>query len=461
LYCNTIIFLISFNPLLQYLKNFEEKYGYEMVVKDENYQIIESKRMLTTPFADNFNLLTGHKTRYQKIQDDLQSKTTTMGLVFKPKKCRTMSICGGKPSEVDFTLEECSEQNVTRRVVLKSLKAEPHKFLGQTLTFRNTAKDHFEFLMELLSNKMRNLDEVSVRSEYKVATYDRYLRYHLSIHNIHQTHLDQLDMVANRYLKKWAGIPARGCTNLSLFHPYLMGLKTPSQLYLEGHTGNYVSSKVKANRNVNLALKSQLSRESQWVGKSSTLVQCQTIFDKVAENIMVPTQENCNDFDKTVKEQMPNLKEAAKKEVQLIYLERWNEKVKDLLIQGDFLNLLISEQTNVSWQSMIYGVPRGVMQFAMRSATNTLATPDNLKRWKKTASDTCKMCVQQNSRPYKATLFHILNHCAAFLGDNERFKFRHDSVLNYITHTLKENKPENIQIYADLDGHKINPHVVT
>ena len=179
---------------------------------------------------------------------------------------------------------------------------------------------------------------------------------------------------------------------------------------------------------------------------------------------MVPTRENCNDFDKTVKKQMPKLKEAAKKEVQLIYLEKWNEKVKDLLIQGDFLNLLISEQTNVSWQSMIYGVPRGVMQFAMRSATNTLATPDNLKRWKKTASNTCKMCVQQNSRPYKATLFHILNQCAAFLGDTERFKFRHDSVLNYITHTLKENKPENIQIYADLDGHKINgttipPHI--
>ena len=323
--------------------------------------------------------------------------------------------------------------------------------------------------MELLSTKLSNLDEVSVRNEYKITTYGRYLlpslRYHLSIHNIHQTHLDQLDMVANRYLKKWAGIPARGCTNLSLFHPYLLGLKTPSQLYLEGHTGNYVSSKVKADRNVSLALQSQLSRESQWVGKSSTLVQCQTIFEKISEEIMVPTRENCHDFERTLKDQMPKLKEAAKKEVQLIYLEKWNEKVKDLIIQGDFLNLLISEQSNVSWQSIIYGVPRGVMQFAMRSATNTLATPDNLKRWKKTASDTCKMCVNQNSRPYKATLFHILNHCAAFLGDGERFKYRHDSVLSYITLTLKENKPEHIQIFADLDGHKVNgltipPHIV-
>ena len=385
-----------------------------MIVKNETGEITESKRIITTPFADDFNLLTGHKTRHQTLQDDLQSKTASMGLVFKPKKCRTMSVCGGKPSQVEFSLLEVSEQNVSRRVVLKSLKDEPHKFLGQTLTFRNTAKDHFEFLLELLSTKMKNLDEVSVRSEYKLATYDRYLlpslRYHLSIHNIHQTHLDQLDMAANRCLKKWAGIPTRGCTNLSLFHPYLLGLKTPSQLYMEGHTGNYVTCKVKADSNVNLALRSQLSRESQWVGKSSTLVQCDNIFQEISDNVMIPTVENCHDLEKTIQEQLPKIKEAAKNQIQFIYLEKWNERVKNLLVQGDFLNLLISEQSNVSWKSMIYGVPRGVMQFAMRSATNTLATPDNLKRWKKIASDTCKMCFKPNCRPHKATLFHILNH---------------------------------------------------
>ena len=221
---------------------------------------------------------------------------------------------------------------------------------------------------------------------------------------------------------------------------------------------------MKADRNVNLALQSQLSRESQWVGKSSTLVQCHSIFEEISENIMVPTRDNCLDFEKTVAEQMPKLKEAAKDQVQFIYLEKWNEKVKKLIIQGDFLNLLISEQSNVSWKSIIYGVPRGVMQFAMRSSTNTLATSDNLKRWKKVASDTCKMCLKPNCRPSKATLFHILNHCEAFLGEHERYVFRHNSILSYITQTLKENTPDNIAIYADLDGHKVNggtlpPHI--
>ena len=114
-----IIFLVCFNPLIQYLESFEDKYGYEMIVKDETGQVTESKRIITTPFADDFNLLTGHKTRHQTLQDDLQSKTASMGLVFKPKKCWTMSICAGKPCQVDFTLQEFSDDNVSRKVVVR------------------------------------------------------------------------------------------------------------------------------------------------------------------------------------------------------------------------------------------------------------------------------------------------------------------------------------------------------
>ena len=69
-----------------------------------------------------------------------------MGLIFKPVKCRSLSICGGKPSQVDFKLIDYSAATNPIRVVIKSLMVEPHKFLGQTLTFKNTANDHYEFL---------------------------------------------------------------------------------------------------------------------------------------------------------------------------------------------------------------------------------------------------------------------------------------------------------------------------
>ena len=294
--------------------------------------VIKSQRVITTPFADDFNLMTGHKLRHQTLQDDLQSKTVSMGLTFKPNKCRSLSICAGKPTKVDFTLLDHSTPVNPPRVVLKSLQDDPHKFLGQTLTFKNSAKDHFQFIYELLENKLKNLDEVSVRPEYKIATYSRYLisslRYHFSIHTIHKVHLDQLDMLANKYLKNWSGIPTRGCTNLSIFHPYLMGIKTPSQLYMEGHAGNYLICKVKADHQVNFALESQLSRESQWVGKFSTVAKCQEIYEKVSENMMIPTPENCHNHEASLNTQLPKLKEAVRQEVQFEYLEMWNSRIQ-------------------------------------------------------------------------------------------------------------------------------------
>ena len=98
-------------------------------------------------------------------------------------------------------------QNITTntKVTLKTLAEEPHKFLGQILTFKNSNKDHFEFLKQKLEAKLTNLDNAPVRNEYKIATYDRYLlpslRYHFSVHTVNQTHLDQLDMSANKFLK--------------------------------------------------------------------------------------------------------------------------------------------------------------------------------------------------------------------------------------------------------------------
>ena len=117
---------------------------------------------------------------------------------------------------------------------------------------------------------------------------------------------------------------------------------------------------------------------------------------------------------------------------------------------------MVSEKSNVSWQSLIFGVPKGVMSFAMRSATNILATPDNLRRWKKVRSDSCKMCANLSGTPNKGTLCHILNSCPAFLGEKERYTWRHNSVLTYIAECLKDSSKENLEIYADIPGHSLN-----
>ena len=76
-----------------------------------------------------------------------------------------------------------------------------------------------------------------------------------------------------------------------------MNIKTPSQLYLEGHAGNYLSCKLKADSNVQLAIESQLSRKSQWSNKTSTIVQFEAIFQQVSEDNLIPTRDNCHNFE--------------------------------------------------------------------------------------------------------------------------------------------------------------------
>ena len=146
--------------------------------------------------------------------------------------------------------------------------------------------------------------------------------------------------MANKHLKKWAGIPTRGATNLSIFHPQLMGIKSPSQTYFEGHAGNYLLCRLKADTNVQLALDSQLSREANWTRKSSTISQCSEIIEQVSENYIFPTQENCVNFQASVNHQTPILKKAVKDAVAQRFKEKYNKQAQNLEIQGEFLQLL-------------------------------------------------------------------------------------------------------------------------
>ena len=42
---------------------------------------------------------------------------------------------------------------------------------------------------------------------------------------------------------------------------------------------------------------------------------------------------------------------------------------------------MAQEKEDISWQALIHRVPRGVLAWAVRAGTNSLATPDNLARW--------------------------------------------------------------------------------
>ena len=451
-----VIFLIVFNPIIQYIKKNCDKCGYEL--KTENNL---KKHINTTPFADDFNLISKNKKQHQKMISDIELKIRSMGLVIKPSKCSSLSIQSGKSTNLNFhLLNEAGE-----KISISSVADKPLKFLGSQITSLNKPQDMFQFLFDKLEKKLMNIDESNLRGEYKLNIYSRYalpsLRYHFSVHNIHKTHLEKLDSLAKKFLKKWLNIPTRGATDIALFHPYLLNIKTPSHLYKEGHAGNYALMRVKGDSSVNLALDSRLEREQQWTNKSSTISESHELFSANIENdrFFVPTTSNTFDIEVSRSLEIPKAKAATKKSIKEEITNLWNEKVYSLTMQGEFAKLLIEEKENVTWQSVIKNVPRGIMSFALKSVTNSLATPDNLKRWGKRQLSMCPLCNNNG------TLHHILNFCPVALNQG-RYTWRHNSVLYHISKTILTEKPDTLEILADLPGLNMNggtipPDIIT
>ena len=160
-----------------------------------------------------------------------------MGLTFKLSTRQSLSIKSGRPA-----LENGG------KIHLQTLESNSQTFLGCVLPHHNTPQDHLNFLKE----------KTLVRPEYKVAICTRYalpsLMYHLTMHTLHQEHLE-LDMVSQKFLKQWRGIPARGCTSAGFFSPAVLAVKPVSQVNLEGHLGAYVNSSLVADPDTREALK--------------------------------------------------------------------------------------------------------------------------------------------------------------------------------------------------------------
>ena len=159
------------------------------------------------------------------------------------------------------------------------------------------------------------------------------LRFHLSVHSIHQTHLDKLDHMARQFLKSWQKFPTRWVTDLSIFHPCMLGVKPPSQVYLEGHAGNYLNSIVRGDPVVQEAISVAVAREETWSRKSSTICECRDILNEVEESCMIPTPLNTYNWNTASRLALPALKKQTNNIVARRFLDKYNDQAEELSFQ--------------------------------------------------------------------------------------------------------------------------------
>ena len=152
----------------------------------------------------------------------------------------------------------------------------------------------------------------------------------------------------------------------------------------------------------------------------------------------------------TISQSTSRTKRALKKTINEEVKIEWNTKVQKLTMPGDLANLLIEEEESVTWQSILRKMPRNVMSFATRLASNTLASPDNLKSWGKRKFGNCPLCSLKS-----CTLAHITNMCPVSLKQG-RYTWRHNSVLQQITTIVKNLATPSTEVFSDIEAHQVN-----
>ena len=122
----------------------------------------------------------------------------------------------------------------------------------------------------------------------------------------------------------------------------------------------------------------------------------------------------------TSKSNILSARRAIKTSIKEEVTYTWNNKVRHLTIQGEFVQLLVEEEQSVTWQSIIRKMPRNVMSFAARLCTNSLNSPDNLVRWGKRNMGSCPLC-----KAKYGPLAHIVNFCPVSLKHYQNKQTKH------------------------------------
>ena len=418
-----IIFLMVFNPVIEYLQS-ELGSGYDL----------DGQKFITLPYADDFCLITTNKRTHQRIMTAINSKIDTMGMKLKPVKCRSFSIKSGSPSDLNFQIGEN---------IIPTIFHEEQKFLGKVLFPFGKSSDTYKYIHSELLQKLSNLDAVLIRDEFKLWIYKNYLlpsvRFILTIHDLTKSDLKHLDVFTDKYVKKWTGVPP-SATNAMIHMKAGLDIPSITQLYRLTHCLAHCRTRLQGDDKVNHALDIKLTRESRWTKKQSITKDAEQQFLNISpQNTDLPPRKLLI----KVKDKLSSENETM-----------WLNHIKSLVKQGHFLLLATEEKNDMIWKSYMFDLKKSTLKFLLNSCLDTLPTQVNLCQWGKSTSDLCKLCL--NADPplqgqKRETLQHSLNSCSTALKQG-RFTWRHDNIIKYICQCIDKTK---YTLYADVHPYSL------
>ena len=117
----------------------------------------------------------------------------------------------------------------------------------------------------------------------------------------------------------------------------------------------------------------------------------------------------------------------------LVLLEKYQ-------LQNSWLKWGLSDMMSkdLTWNKLLYGYSEKLLKFVLNSNLQTMATPDNLRRWNILKDAPCGLCTKFN-----VGLSHILAGCPWVLNAEnklsreDRINWRHNCVLSGLAKVVR------------------------
>ena len=121
-----------------------------------------------------------------------------------------------------------------------------------------------DVIRDKISDQLKNVDSLLIRSEYKVRIYAEYMlnayRFLFSVHDLNRSQLNTLENLTHSYLKRWLGLP-RGASWV-LFHDFHgLNVKSVTHMYEESRVLNLATIRFFSDKRVQHALDVREERE--------------------------------------------------------------------------------------------------------------------------------------------------------------------------------------------------------
>jgi hypothetical protein len=430
---STILFDTVFNTLFDYLSEDLDQMGYKFAEADI--------RIGSTGYADDASFLTGLPEQNQYLlKKTAKWLKATDTMEEKAKKCFALARKKFQkdPSQSfqNISYSSYDPKLTINGAPIKFIGHDPFKFLGVKI-YHDMKQDKIrEAIKAKFTNMFEVVDKDKITGPMKIWIYEFFISskmsWDLMMYDTPVSFNKELDVIVNRYLKKWSGLAKPA--NVSIFfrskRHFGLHLKKISdfskklqviKVHLLKYSRDPIIRKLYELRH----------RREQTVKYWTPTVELESVERALELNKMTDGgQTNKQGLGFQRRPKPITIKEKRAAVVEFMEGQMEEERFRDntrLEMQGEWTKWKHLMAHDLNWQKILYKQGGHLFKFLLNATTDTCATQNNLRRWGATSLGKCILCSTR-----EGTLYHVLSGCSVALYENSgvgRLTWRHDSIL--------------------------------